>query len=87
MSHLPPEGIYETKSFPSQQVWPENRRVYIQGSTVRLVNYRSYGVTDEEHAYHQAMGYGTFDYNWFFEANVLGPRVSDLPEGFDIRSK
>lgn len=85
MSKHPADGIYETKSFQSQLNWPEDRRVYIQGTAVRLINYRSYGVTDEEHEKHKALGHDLFDFNWFFSANILGSRIGNLPENFDIR--
>lgn len=85
MAKNPGDGIYETKSFPSCQIWPEDRRVYIQGSTVKLVAYRAYGVTDEEQECHDRLGYSNFDFNHFFEVNILGPRVGDLPENFNIR--
>lgn len=86
MAVNPGDGIYETKSFPSCSIWPKDRRVYVQGNTVRLVDYRIHGMTDEEHTNHRRLGYDLFDFNFFFEANVLGPRVGDLPENFNIRT-
>lgn len=79
------DGIYETKSFPSQQIWPKDRRVYIQGNSVKLVDYKIYGLSEEEQKQHERLGYSLFHYDWFFQANILGPRVGDLPENFDIR--
>ena len=79
MAINPGDGIYETRSHWVGDRWPENRRVYIQGSTVRLVNYIAFGDTEP--------GFDLFDFNFFFEANTLGPKVSDLPENFNIRER
>lgn len=79
MATNPGNGIYQTKSnWYRQANFSSNRDVYIQGNAVRLVNYVGYGDTERS--------YDVFGFDHFFEANVLGPRISDLPEGFDIRT-
>lgn len=85
MSNYPEPGIYESRSSFGATTWQEDRRVYIQGTTVRLVSYRANSMSEEEYERHQRLGYDIFDYDWFFRVNILGPRVSDLPENFDIR--
>lgn len=50
----------------------DGRNVYIQNGIVRLV-------MDE-------CGH-LFNYNFFFDVNVLGERLADLPPNYDIRVK
>lgn len=85
MSNFPEPGIYESRSSFGSSKWCEDRRVYIQGSTVRLVSYKPNCMSEEEYSRHQKLGYDLFNYDWFFQVNILGPRVGDLPENFDIR--
>lgn len=69
------DGIYESRSHGKE--WHDNRRVYIQNNSVRLVNYVS--AIDPESDRITVFGYANF-----FDVNTLGPRISDLPENFDI---
>lgn len=77
MTNKTRDGIYESRSHG--EIWSENRRVYIQNGTVRLVDYKASVMTEEE-----AKAIHTFGFNSFFSVNTLGPRVSDLPENFNI---
>lgn len=66
----PGDGIYRSRAnWYKQTSWPNDRNVYIQGTVVRLVDDPLY----------------TYDFDHFFEANDLGERIADLPEGFDIK--
>ncbi len=75
----PGNGIYETHSNHGHGKWAENRRVYIQGNSVKLVNY--------EWPAGSGKSQDVFNFDYFFEVNTLGPRVSDLPENFNIHTK
>lgn len=72
-----PDGIYESRSHRGLVEWPENRRVYIQKGSVRLVNYQSF-VEPKDNTIH------VFGFHNFFNVNTLGPRITDLPENFNI---
>lgn len=48
-----------------------DRNVYIQNGRVRLIS--------DENKF-------VFAYSFFFDANTLGERISDLPDNFDIRT-
>ncbi len=80
MTVNPGDGIYESKSnWFAQKKWPVDRRVYIQGTTVRLVSYKAYGDT--------GFSSDLFNFNHFFDVNTLGPRIGDLPENFNIYTR
>lgn len=77
MGDIIQDGIYESRCHGFLAPWPENRRVYIQNNSVRLVNYVSVVDPLPERI-------TVFSYRSFFDVNTLGPRISDLPENFDI---
>ena len=63
-------GIYQTRHQSCRSGFRPDRNVYIQDGSVQLVN-------DEERT--------LFAYDWFFRVNQLGPKISDLPEGVNIK--
>lgn len=77
MGDIIQDGIYESRCHGDPTRWPENRRVYIQNNSVRLVNYKSVVDPHPERI-------TVFSYASFFDVNTPGPRISDLPENFDI---
>lgn len=68
----PGDGIYKSRCLHGPATFFPHRNIYIQGSTVRLVS-------DTRVSTH------LFSFSDWFQVNILGERIGDLPENFNIR--